>query len=258
MQNKRPLLQRLLVIYVAFFIVLAISIAHSLLPNFTKGFGRGTELGKEIAAEWMQGNPCAFYLLSDVAVHAPMPLGEAEPAATAAPTAADSAEAAVPATTSPAGHRRLQATAGSLDLLVVEEAPGASPLGMAFRSIGGTPWLYALTMLNALVYPAIIVLMCIIIRSLRRSIRNECTLDRRNTRYLRAIGALTILSELCSDLTAWWMNRQAAEVLAGTGLEVDTNFAVSYGTIIMGILVLFAAEVFAIGQQLSEEQKLTI
>ena len=129
---------------------------------------------------------------------------------------------------------------------------------MAFRSIGGTPWLYALTMLNALVYPAIIVLMCIIIRSLRRSIRNECTLDRRNTRYLRAIGVLTILSELCGDLSAWWMNRRAAEVLAGTGLEVDTGFAVSYGTIIMGILVLFAAEVFAIGQQLSEEQKLTI
>ena len=219
MQNKRPLLQRLLVIYVAFFIVLAVSIAHSLLPNFTKGFGQGTELGKEIAAEWMQGNPCAFYLLSDVAV---------------------------------------QATAGCLELLVVEEAPGATPLGMAFRSIGGTPWLYALTMLNALVYPAIIVLMCIIIRSLRRSIRNECTLDRRNTRYLRAIGVLTILSELCGDLSAWWMNRRAAEVLAGTGLEVDTGFAVSYGTIIMGILVLFAAEVFAIGQQLSEEQKLTI
>ena len=237
MQNKRPLLQRLLVIYVAFFIVLAVSIAHSLLPNFTKGFGQGTELGKEIAAEWMQGNPCAFYLLSDVAVHAPVPLGEADSTATG---------------------RRVQATAGCLELLVVEEAPGATPLGMAFRSIGGTPWLYALTMLNALVYPAIIVLMCIIIRSLRRSIRNECTLDRRNTRYLRAIGVLTILSELCGDLSAWWMNRRAAEVLAGTGLEVDTGFAVSYGTIIMGILVLFAAEVLAIGQQLSEEQKLTI
>ena len=82
MQNKRPLLQRLLVIYVAFFIVLAVSIAHSLLPNFTKGFGQGTELGKEIAAEWMQGNPCAFYLLSDVAVHAPVPLGEADSTAT--------------------------------------------------------------------------------------------------------------------------------------------------------------------------------
>lgn len=238
MQNKRPLLQRLLVIYVAFFIVLAVSIAHSLLPNFTKGFGRGTELGREIAAEWVQGNPCAFYLLSDVAVHAELPLDAAQAAAE--------------------GRRRVQATVSGLDLLVVEEAPGASPLGMAFRSIGGSSWMYALTMLNALVYPAIIVLMFVIIRSLRRSIRQECALDRRNTRYLRAIGVLTILSELCSDLSAWWMNRRAAEVLAGTGLEVDTDFVVSYGTIIMGILVLFAAEVFAIGQQLSEEQKLTI
>ena len=38
----------------------------------------------------------------------------------------------------------------------------------------------------------------------------------------------------------------------------DAGFHVSYAMIIMGILILFAAEVFAIGQNLSEEQKLTI
>ena len=35
-------------------------------------------------------------------------------------------------------------------------------------------------------------------------------------------------------------------------------FHVSYTNIIMGILILFAAEVFAIGRNLSEEQRLTI
>ena len=39
---------------------------------------------------------------------------------------------------------------------------------------------------------------------------------------------------------------------------VNTSFHVSYSIIIMGILIHFAAEVFAIGQNLSEEQKLTI
>ncbi len=238
MQNKKTLLQRLLVIYVTFFIVLAVSIAHSLLPNFTKGFGQGTELGKEIAASWTSGNPQSVYLLSNVAVHPTLPLDDQLPAAH--------------------GARRIEATVGSLDLLVIEEAPGSSPVGMAFRSIGGTPWMYALTMVNALLYPAIIVLMCIIIRSLRRSIRSEGPLDRRNIRHLRIIGVLTILSELCSDLSAWWMNHRAAGVLAGSELQVDTAFSVSYSNIIMGILVLFAAEVFAVGQQLSEEQKLTI
>ena len=49
----------------------------------------------------------------------------------------------------------------------------------------------------------------------------------------------------------------AAELLAGNGYAVDTGFHVSYSMVIMGILILFAAEVFAIGQNLSEEQKLT-
>jgi len=238
MQNKKPLLQRLLVIYVTFFIVLAVSIAHSLLPNFTKGFGQGTELGKEIAASWTSGNPRSFYLLQDVGLNTPVRVEHG---------AASAAEA-----------RRIQATAHRLDLLVVDEAPDASPVKLAFSSLGGTPWIYALTLLHALFYPAIIVLMCIIIRSLRRSIRSEGPLDRRNIRHLRIIGLLTILSELCGDLSAWWMNHRAAGVLAGSGLQVDTAFSVSYSNIIMGILVLFAAEVFAVGQQLSEEQKLTI
>ena len=54
------------------------------------------------------------------------------------------------------------------------------------------------------------------------------------------------------------MNSRAAELLAGSGYTVDAGFHVSYAMIIMGILILFAAEVFAIGQNLSEEQKLTI
>ena len=54
------------------------------------------------------------------------------------------------------------------------------------------------------------------------------------------------------------MNRRAAVLLADSGFTVDTSFHFSYLMIIMGILILFAAEVFAIGQNLSEEQKLTI
>ena len=100
--------------------------------------------------------------------------------------------------------------------------------------------------------------MFVIIHSLRRSIREERPLDRRNVRYLRMIGFLTIATELLEDLLGWIMNTRAAELLAGTGYSVDTSFHVSYTLIIMGILILFAAEVFAVGQNLSEEQKLTI
>ena len=199
MQNKKSLLQRLLVIYITFFIVLVASIAHGILPNFSRGAAEGAELGNDIAEKWKSGVPRMIYMLGDIRV-----TGQPETA--------------------------------------VEIAA----------------WLYALVMLCPLLYLAIIVLMFVIIHSLRRSIREERTLDKRNVWYLRAIGMLTIVTELISDTVDWVMNSRAAELLAGSGYTVDAGFHVSYAMIIMGILILFAAEVFAIGQNLSEEQKLTI
>ena len=118
--------------------------------------------------------------------------------------------------------------------------------------------MYALLMLSGLSFIAIVVLMFLIIHSLRRSIREERTLEQRNVWLLRTIGALTILAELFQDIVNWRMAHRAAELLADSGYAVDTMFHVSYTNIIMGILILFAAEVFAIGRNLSEEQRLTI
>jgi len=50
----------------------------------------------------------------------------------------------------------------------------------------------------------------------------------------------------------------AVELLAGTQYEVLNRFPLNYWNLIIGMLFLFMAEVFAIGTQLSEEQKLTI
>ena len=227
MQNKKSLLQRLLVIYITFFIVLVASIAHGILPNFSRGAAEGAELGNDIAEKWKSGVPRMIYMLGDIRV-----TGQPETAV------------------------EIAAAPGAL--VVEQNAPGTSPLGLAFRSIGGSAWLYALVLLCPLLYLAIIVLMFVIIHSLRRSIREERTLDKRNVWYLRAIGMLTIVTELISDTVDWVMNSRAAELLAGSGYTVDAGFHVSYAMIIMGILILFAAEVFAIGQNLSEEQKLTI
>ena len=230
MQNKKSLLQRLLVIYITFFIVLVASIAHGILPNFSRGAAEGAELGNDIAEKWKSGVPRMIYMLGDIRV---------------------TEIAAAPGV-------EIKANVRKLALVVEQNAPGTSPLGLAFRSIGGSAWLYALVMLCPLLYLAIIVLMFVIIHSLRRSIREERTLDKRNVWYLRAIGMLTIVTELISDTVDWVMNSRAAELLAGSGYTVDAGFHVSYAMIIMGILILFAAEVFAIGQNLSEEQKLTI
>ena len=238
MQNKKSLLQRLLVIYITFFIVLVASIAHGILPNFSRGAAEGAELGNDIAEKWKSGVPRMIYMLDNIRI-------------TETP---DDAIRIAPATPG----AEVRAEVKRLGLVVEEPAPGASPLSLAFRSIGGSGWLYALVLLGPLFYAVIIVLMFMIIHSLRRSIREERTLDKRNVWYLRAIGMLTIVTELISDTVDWVMNSRAAELLAGSGYTVDAGFHVSYAMIIMGILILFAAEVFAIGQNLSEEQKLTI
>lgn len=237
MQNKKSLLQRLLVLYVTFFIVLVISIAHNLLPDFFRGFTAGSQMGSEIVNSWESGTPRLFYVLNNI------PLRD-RPSQTVAP--------ALPEVLSAEVH------AEHLQLFVVEEAPTDSVMRLAFSSVGGHPWMYALLMLSGLSFIAIVVLMFLIIHSLRRSIREERTLEQRNVWLLRAIGALTILAELFQDIVNWRMAHRAAELLSGSDYAVDTMFHVSYTNIIMGILILFAAEVFAIGRDLSEEQRLTI
>lgn len=236
MQNKKSLLQRLLVIYITFFIVLAVSIAHSILPEFSRNFNKGAKMGQDIASKWQSGTPRMIYMLGDVEVS-----GQREFEIEGLPEGITA-----------------QGSVRNINLIVEQDSEGISAMGLAFRSIGGNVWLYVLVMLGSLSYIAIIVLMFLIIHSIRRSIREETPLAKRNVWCLRVIGMLTILTELCRDMVDWSLSTRAAELLASSGYSVDTIFHVSYANIIMGILILFAAEVFAIGQNLSEEQKLTI
>lgn len=229
----------MLVIYITFFVVLAAGLAHSLWPNFSKGYSEGTVLGQDIARSWEKGAPREIYILGEVPLASKLafPIEGLD-------TLSDV---------------RIAPAVRYLSLTVDLPAdPDANPMGLAFNAIGGSPWFYLLTMLEMLAYIAIIVLMFLIIHSIRRSIKEERTLDRRNVWFLRTIGFLTIFAELSTDFTSWCMKCRAAALLAGSGVAVDTTFTISYTTIIMGILIIFTAEVFAIGQNLSEEQKLTI
>lgn len=234
MQNKKPLLQRLLVIYITFFIVLIVSIAHSIVPGFSNGYNEGTRVGNDIVKSWAEGSPRMIYMLQQVWLK-------------------DTRNEIVRK-----GSAEVEVRPCALYMIVEEDAPEDSVMELALSSIGGSPWIYAAVMLSTAAFLAIIVLMFLIIHSLRRSIREERALDRRNVWLLRAIGGLTICSELLRDAVAWSMSGRAARLLEESQYVVDTAFRVNYSTLIMGILILFAAEVFAIGQNLSEEQKLTI
>ncbi len=236
MQNKKSLLRRLLVLYVSFFVVLVVSIAHG-LPGFSQGYADGAEIGNDIMKSWALGNPRQVYLMNRIPVHK---AGEV----------LRGGQDGDPVT--------VRGYVSHLSLTVEQEAPDCSALRLAFSSIGGSPWFYLTVMLIPVCLLAIIVMMFLIIGSVRRSIREERSLESRNVWLLRAIGALTILVELLQDIPAWIMARRAAVLLEGTQFAVETRLDISYSTIIMGIMILFAAEVFAIGRNLGEEQRLTI
>lgn len=238
MQNKKSLLQRLLFLYVAFFVVLIAGFAHEILPNFTRGLTEGGEMGNDIAKNWVSGVPRMIYMLDNIRI-------------AAGPENAVSVPARTP-------DLKIDTQIRKLGMTVEQEAPGLSIFALAFRSIGGSEWIYASIMLCSCAYLAIIVLMFLIIRSLRRSIREERMLESRNVWFLRIIGLLTIATELTGDLVDRTMNLRAAQLLAESDYIVDTTFHISYSTIVMGVLILFAAEVFAICRNLSEEQRLTI
>ena len=237
MQNKKRFLQRLLAIYIAFFGALLAGLALEILPGFSRGYADGDEIGMDLARNWGSVTPRLIYMLENILID-------------------ESPEVVVMLPENP--DVKIETKIRKIGLVVEQEAPGASIFGLAFRSLGGSSWIYASVMLTLAAYLTIIVLMFLIIHSVRRSIREERTLDKRNVWYLRAIGGLAIATELMDGLVGWTMNRRAAELLAGSPYTVDTALHLSYSTIIIGILIIFAAEVFAIGQNLSEEQKLTI
>lgn len=236
MQHKKLYLQRLLAIYVAFFAVLLIALAHEVIPSFSYGQRAGVEMGDSMVRDFGTDHPRSVYMLLDIPLRAKRPV---EIAATE-------------------GDRHVSGSPTRMLLTVSEPAEGASFADLAFRIIGGSPWLYLLTLAGPLMYLAIVILMLLIVRSVRHAIREERPIGRADVWRLRLIALLTIVSELLTRLWTWSMARRAAALLDQTEYAVDTSFSLSYGVILMGILLLFAAEVFAIGRDLGEEQRLTI
>lgn len=120
-------------------------------------------------------------------------------------------------------------------------------------------WSMVLSVVALLAYGAIFILIFKILGSLRRNFRTGNVFERRNIRLTKAIGKVLVLASLLNSTTVWLNNRAAARWLAATSdIVVDTSFTFIHSQIIMAILILFIAEVFAIGYEQMEEQKLTI
>ena len=238
MKNKKSQLRRLMAIYIVFLVVLVVGFVHGFTMEFVKGFISGSQEGIEMESRWNAGQHTYRYLVASV------------------PTAAQYGDLELSCCSDKVDN--ILARPNRIDLLVEKTAESGSRLSAAFRIIGDNPTYYIAIMIFMLSRLAIVILMAVIINSLRTSIRDEVPLKSINIWCTRVIGGLLIFSEVLSSLVNWLQRCHASRLLEGSSIVVDDAFTISYWNLMMGLLVVFTAEAFAIGQQVSEEQKFTI
>lgn len=112
-------------------------------------------------------------------------------------------------------------------------------------------------------YIAIFILLFNVLGSIKNSLKRNTVFSRRIIGYTRWIGALLIAASLMMEAATYLSHMHTADMVEKIGVapavELSYAFSVSSVTeIITGVMVLFLAEVFAIGYDMTEEQKLTI
>ena len=63
---------------------------------------------------------------------------------------------------------------------------------------------------------------------------------------------------LCEDFARYFEYQYVQQFLANTSVVIDDKFYLHFTRILLGLLILFVAELFKIGYDIQEEQDLTI
>lgn len=89
-------------------------------------------------------------------------------------------------------------------------------------------------------------------------INRNIVFDWINVKHLRRIGWSMVGMCILSYVSIWISNHQFAQAIELAGSEFNTLMAFSDSTLILGFIALLAAEIFALGLRLKEENDLTI
>lgn len=111
--------------------------------------------------------------------------------------------------------------------------------------------------LGVFCYVIIVVILTLILYSIRKSLKRGDIFNRDNIKLIRAIGILIITSSLLINLGRYLEIQQIIKLLEGTEWHPVWN-GIEYKEIILGLVILVIGEIFAVGYDISEEQKLTI
>lgn len=223
-------------IYVGYFIILGVGFLHNYIPTFKWGFSAGMDAAQQEIELSKQGIEKYWFLfpVKSALMHNKGVMLDTHNDNIGVEISTYDALASVTVCTTDAGNDP-----------ALRFIAGSSRKAMC-ASVGIT-----------ILYIAILVLIGVIINSLRRSIRDQRTLPDSNILYMRIIGILIIVSELLEALS-YNIGQRTVAAIAGNEIEFISSFPIEYGNIMLGLLVLFSAEVYVIGATLSEEQKLTI
>ncbi len=238
MNSKKTLQNRIKALYIAFFAAIAASFLFGTFgSNFSKGFNEGQRIGTELASSYMNKNPKSMQLYVDL------------------PTADCEMDMQIEDLDLPEGTE-VKARVNKIDIMVVRDS--AESLWSILWSATGSPIITACSWLLIFCYIAVFVFIYLIIASLRRSIRSESVFDRRNILRTRILGTIVICIPILKAIIKFSTVRSAASFLSGSSIALDTSLHIDFWNVILGIMILFIAEVFAIGYDMTQEQKLTI
>ena len=119
-------------------------------------------------------------------------------------------------------------------------------------------WTVALQIFSVVAFACIFAFVVILLVSFYKAIRSGRVFNKKSLIWIRLIGTLMILLSLALDTSVCIERHTARELLASTGLQVDSEFTLHYMRLLFGIVVLFMGELIHLGNDMQEEQDLTI
>jgi fumarate reductase subunit D len=112
------------------------------------------------------------------------------------------------------------------------------------------------TGVSVALYICIFIFIFKILNSLRKGLKTNELFPQKNIARTRMIGKMLVVAAIMTSMSQYIEISALADLVAGD--IIDTSINIEWGEIITGILILFIAEIFTIGYDISEENKLTI
>lgn len=241
MRTKRQILSRIRILYYVFLVILVASIMVGVMNrDFRAGFREGSEKAN---AFWNESEGTTrpvekvtlphvkrfHYLETDLA----------------------HADYNIPVTVNADSSVVIKGRINMLDI----EVQSAAPLP---RSMGKEILILVLVLLSTFSYLGVFVVLFMILNSLHKSGKTDHVFARANVSRTRLIGILLIAFSLLSELANYLEELSAAALLKDTAYAIVPGIPVAFGDLILGVMMLFVAEIFAIGYGMTEEEKLVI